>query len=78
MTGLLSTARRLYENNRAFGTLGEDMTAIRALTESVLDGLTEQSVMLENGILVIVGDKQQILPQLEGLGLPKPIEIAPF
>lgn len=78
MTGLLSTARRLYENNRAFGTLGEDMTAIRALTESVLDGLTEQSVLLENGILVIVGDKQQILPQLEGLGLPKPIEIAPF
>jgi predicted Zn-dependent peptidase len=75
MEGLLQVAQRLNENGKAFGTLGEDLTAMRSLNKSVLDSLAKDAIAFDDALIVIVGDKQAILPQLAGLGLPTPLEV---
>jgi predicted Zn-dependent peptidase len=72
--GVLATMRRLHENRRAFGTLSDDVTTIRAISKAVLDTQAARAFPFGDGVLVLVGDKKTILPQLEGLGLPSPVD----
>ncbi|MDX2065953.1 MAG: pitrilysin family protein [Fimbriimonadaceae bacterium] len=72
--GVLATMRRLHENRRAFGSLSDDVTTIRALSKAVLDAQASRAFPFGQGVLVLVGDKRAILPQLEGLGLPTPVD----
>ena len=37
--------------------------------------MAKDALPLEQGVLVLVGDRQTILDQIQGLGLPKPIEL---
>ncbi len=52
--------------------LARDMTVLRIIDEEVLNRLAPKHVAAGGGVLVLVGDKAKVLPQLEGLGLPKP------
>jgi len=74
--GIIGAATTLVRNDRPFSDLGEELTAVAAVTRDDLNGVAGQAVPLENGLLLLVGDKAQILPQLEGLGLPTPIELS--
>lgn len=75
LNGVLGTAVTLVRNGRPFSDLGEELAAVARVTEGDLNGLARGAVPLETGVLVLVGDKKAILPQLDGLGLPAPIEL---
>jgi hypothetical protein len=40
-----------------------------------LNRLCRAALQLDRGVLVLVGDRNAILPQLEGLGLPTVVEV---
>lgn len=74
-TGLLAVARRLVRNNRSFSELGTDLQTAMRLNQDDLNNISKEAVPLEQGVLVLVGDKDVILEQIDGLDLPKPIEM---
>jgi zinc protease len=75
LNGILGAAAVLVENDQEFSALGEELSGIAGVTQEDLNGIARQAVPLETGVLVLVGDKQSVLAQLEGLGLPEPIEL---
>jgi predicted Zn-dependent peptidase len=75
LQGILSVAAELVRNDRPFSELGAELQAIAEVTETDLNRLAHDAVPLEQGLLVLVGDKGQILPQLGELDLPTPIEL---
>jgi predicted Zn-dependent peptidase len=74
LNGILGAAAALIENNQPFSDLGEELARIAAVTEKDLNGIASGAVPLETGVLVLVGDKENVLSQLEGLALPQPVE----
>ncbi len=74
-SGVLSVGSRLLSLNRPFSDIGRDLQAIKDIDADDLNGLAYQAVPLEKGVLVLVGDKGEILKQIEGIDLPKPIEV---
>lgn len=75
LRGLLATATELVLNQRSFAALATDLAQLGTLTADSLNALAPQVLPLERAVLVLVGDKAQILPQLEGLGLPLAVEV---
>jgi predicted Zn-dependent peptidase len=75
LNGIIGSATTLVRNGRPFSDLGDDLAIVAGITEKDLNGLARGAVPLEKGVLVLVGDKKSILPQLEGLDLPAPIEL---
>jgi predicted Zn-dependent peptidase len=75
LQSILATAAGLHLNGRPFTSLREDLREIKGLTAEELNRLAKASIPLEQGVLVLVGDKATILKQLEGLGLPAPVEV---
>ena len=75
LSGILGSAATLVRNGRPFTELGDELDAIAKVTDTDLNALVRDAVALERGLLVLVGDKQSILAQLEGLDLPTPIEL---
>ena len=73
--GLVGTAAGLYEEGRSYSDLGKDFLEISALTPAGLNAIVKAALPLENGVLVLVGDKAAILGQLKGLGLPEPVVV---
>ena len=73
--GVIGTAEELALNGLPFGSLGDDLAAMTAVSESDLNGLAKKAIPLEEALLVLVGDKKVIMKQLEGLGLPTPTEL---
>ena len=53
-----------------FSVISSELGQLEALKASDLNSLVDRSIPLEKALLVLVGDKAQILKQLEGLGLP--------
>ncbi len=74
LNGILSAGATLVVNDRPFSELGEELNALASVGESDLNRLAYAALPLEKAVLVLVGDKDQILPQLEGLELPVSIE----
>jgi zinc protease len=72
---LIATAIDLQEKGKPFSQLGADLQRISALTAAEVNAVAGSGVPLERGVLVLVGDKATILRQLEGLGLPRPVEV---
>lgn len=70
---VLQSAVSLLRNQRSFDGPAEDLKA-SAVGAKELNAVAKNSLPLEQGVLVLVGDRQTILAQLQGLGLPKPIE----
>jgi predicted Zn-dependent peptidase len=74
LNGILSAASTLIENGRPLSDLDREMSQVAGITERELNAIAHDAIPLETGVLVLVGDKATILPQLEGLGLPRPIQ----
>ena len=75
LSGIVSAGTTLVRNDRPFTELGEELQAVARVTEADLNRLAYNAVPLEEGLLVLVGDKKLILEQLEPLELPTPIEL---
>ena len=72
--GVLTSAAELVVNGLPFTTVEQDLKLIPSVGARDLNALANRSIPLENGVLVLVGDKTLILDQIKDLGLPTPIE----
>ena len=72
---LVGTAAKLYSNGVDFASLNGDFEATGRITTADLNAIAHDAIPLEKGVLVLVGDKDTILSQLAGLGLPDPIVV---
>ena len=78
VSGLLSTAAAYLTSNLPFETIGNDLAAIQRINAAELNRFASAALALDRGVLVVVGDRDVILPQLNGLNLPMPIEVTPL
>jgi hypothetical protein len=60
----------LYTLGLPFSAISSELGQLETLRASDLNSLANASIPLEKALLVLVGDKAQILKQLEGVGLP--------
>jgi predicted Zn-dependent peptidase len=72
LENLLGTAAGMYMEGRSYTDLGKELQEISTMTPAQLNALVKSAIPLENGALILVGDKAQILAQYKGLGLPTP------
>lgn len=77
LSGLLGVAQTYDLNGRPFTDLTADMDTISRLSAQDLNKLAGTAIPLDRAVLVLVGDKAQILKQLDGVGLPTSIEVKP-
>lgn len=70
--GLIATTESLYENGESMVELANELDSLAKLRAGDLNPLAKQAVPLDRAVLVLVGDKDLILKQIEGLPLPKP------
>jgi hypothetical protein len=75
LSGILATATNYAELGAPFETLGEDLVAQSFLDAATLNAAAKTAIALDRGVLVLVGDKAAVLPQLKNLGLSAPIEV---
>jgi predicted Zn-dependent peptidase len=75
LSGILATATNYAELGAPFETLGEDLAAQSSLDAASLNAAAKTAIALDRGVLVLVGDKAAILPQLKDLPLPAPVEV---
>jgi predicted Zn-dependent peptidase len=73
--GILGTAATLVRNHRPFSAIGDELNDITRVTAGDLKGLALSAIPLERSLLVLVGDRDEIMKQLEGIDLPAPIEL---
>jgi len=77
LQGLLGVVAEYVLNSAPYGTLAKDMSAMQAAKAPDLNALTNPGIPLDQGVLVLVGDKDLILAQIKDLGLPTPVEVRP-
>ena len=71
--GLLATYASAVIHRRSPAEVAADVASLEEpLEPAVLNALAGRHFTLARGVLVLVGDRAAILPQLEGLGLPEP------
>lgn len=74
--GPIATATPLVEAGIGYVAVQADLSATMELDAGALNALAKKAFPLDAGVLVLVGDKGLILKQIEGLGLPKPVELS--
>ena len=74
LNGILATASVLVRNGRPFSDLGTELAQVAKISQEDLNTLARKALPMDGALLVLVGDKKAILPQLEGLSLPAPVE----
>jgi hypothetical protein len=67
----------LYLEGRTLRDLAADLEAAAKVGPADLNRLASRLGDLKQGVLVLVGDKKKVLPQLKGLGLPEPTVLKP-
>jgi len=72
---VLQSSITLLRNARPFDAPAADLQASQTVTKDDLNHIAKQAIPLEQGVLVLVGDRQKILDQLKGLDLPNPVEL---
>jgi predicted Zn-dependent peptidase len=60
-----------------FSMISSDLAELATIKAADINALASASIPLERALLVLVGDKAQVLKQLDGLGLPTPVEVKP-
>jgi predicted Zn-dependent peptidase len=75
--GLVGSAVSLAGVDRPFTALSQDDKALGAITASQLNAVVKAQIRYKAGVLVLVGDKATILPQLKSLNLPEPVIVKP-
>jgi predicted Zn-dependent peptidase len=74
LSGLVGAAAERVVHGLDFATISVDLAETGEIDAAELNELGRRVLPIERGVLVLVGDKSVILPQLEGLGLPEPEE----
>jgi zinc protease len=74
LSGVLSEAAERLVGGLPFESLGDDMAAAQSATAEELNALAGPALPLENGVLVLVGDRKTVLAEIKDL-LPTPIEV---
>jgi zinc protease len=74
--GLIGTAESLYLRGRTMADLSRDLASMGTLNAAAINPLARAALNLDKAVVILVGDKEQILKQLEGQKLPKP-EVVP-
>jgi zinc protease len=69
---LVGSSTNLNALGRNTNDLQKEYVALKTITTTDVNKLAKKAINLEHAIWVMVGDKKTVLPQLEGLGLPKP------
>jgi len=77
LEGIVHEAMTYSLHDQPFSTISSDLAELKTIKASDINALTNRSIPLEKALIVLVGDKAQILKQLEGLGLPTPEEVKP-
>ncbi len=75
LSGIVGTATAYVELGAPFATLGEDLSAMQSTTAAAVNAQAKTAVPLDRAVLVLVGDRATILPQLKEAGLPAPTEV---
>ena len=75
LSGIIGTATGYVENGAPFETLGEDLAATETTRAAALNAAAKTAIPLERTVLVLVGDRSTVLPQLKEAGLPAPVEV---
>ena len=75
LSGIVGTATAYVEVGAPFETLAEDLAAMAKTPAAALNALAKTAIPLDRAVLVLVGDKATILPELKEAGLPAPVEV---
>ncbi|WP_102125014.1 M16 family metallopeptidase [Deinococcus planocerae] len=75
LEGLVGTAAGLYTQGKPFSALGQELEQLSRFGTADLNRLAPAALPYEQGVLVLVGDRAKIVPQLQGLNLPAPVEV---
>ena len=70
--GLVGTAASMYSLGHSFTDLGAEFSAMDRVHAADINNLVRKAIALEQGLIVLVGDKDDILKQIAGMPLPKP------
>ncbi|MFA6044380.1 MAG: pitrilysin family protein [Phycisphaerales bacterium] len=72
--GTVGTAAGLVIDGLPFESLGQDVAAMQKVGAGELNAMAAAALPIDQGVLVLMGDKDLIKKQIEGLGLPEPVE----
>jgi predicted Zn-dependent peptidase len=75
--GLTRVAMALRENGQPVNGVVEELKGMEGVTSERINTLAHDALPLEKAVLVLVGDREAILPQLQGLDLPAPVVVKP-
>ncbi len=75
LSGIVGTATGYLDLGAPFETLARDLTAMEKTDAAALNAAAKTAIPLDRTVLVLVGDKATILPQLKDAGLPAPVEV---
>jgi predicted Zn-dependent peptidase len=75
LSGIVGSATSYVELGVPFETLGEDLAAMDKANAAALNAQAKTALPLDRAVLVLVGDKASLLPQLKEAGIPAPIEV---
>lgn len=75
LNGVLQEAIERAAAGMPFESLARDMATMQSATTAELNKIVGPALPLENGVLVLVGDKKKILEQIKDLGLAPPVEV---
>jgi predicted Zn-dependent peptidase len=72
---VLQSAITLLRNGRSLDDSADDLRAAQSVTPAIVNQIAKSAIPLEQGILVLVGDRQTVLDQIRDLDLPAPVEL---
>jgi predicted Zn-dependent peptidase len=75
LSGTVQTAAELLEVGAPPATITQDLERAQALAPEQLNALCKTALRLDEGVLVLAGDRALILEQIKPLGLPEPLVI---
>ncbi len=75
LNGVLQEAIERTAAEMPFDSLARDMATMQSANTAELNKLAGPALPLDNGVVVLVGDKKTILEQIKDLGLATPIEV---
>ncbi len=77
LRGTLGVAQNLLSSGAKWESIAADVAKASAVTADELNKLAGPNLMIDKGVLVLVGDKALIMEQIKDLPIEKPIEFDP-
>ncbi|MBX3359348.1 MAG: insulinase family protein [Phycisphaeraceae bacterium] len=75
LRGIIAQAAERRSAGLEFDTIAADMAGLASVSAGELSAISPGAIPLEKGVLVLVGDKELIMEQIKGSGLPEPVEV---